>query len=131
MTILSFSFNNDTYNTKIDLLEHIDLSKVKLNIECLKSFDDEDYYEVDLDKNEYEISKLNFKSTDNNTYEVTFDAKITLSEDKWQNVDEKFKRNALDGLIEVEFNLEQDGKLFEYEEGFLKDCDGQTELFLD
>jgi|TARA_B110000261_G_C12796901_1_gene242710 hypothetical protein len=131
MTILSFSFNNDTYNTKIDLLEHIDLSKVKLNIECLKSFDDEDYYEVDLDKNEYEISKLNFKSTDNNTYEVTFDAKITLSEDKWQNVDEKFKKNALDGLIEVEFNLEQDGKLFEYEEGFLKDCDGQTELFLD
>tara|TARA_B110000967_G_C18419002_1_gene332904 strand:- start:37 stop:432 length:396 start_codon:yes stop_codon:yes gene_type:complete len=131
MTILSFSFNNDTYNTEIDLLEHIDLSKVKLNIECLKSFDDEDYYEVDLDKNEYEISKLNFKSTDNNTYEVTFDAKITLSEDKWQNVDEKFKKNALDGLIEVEFNLEQDGKLFEYEEGFLKDCDGQTELFLD
>ena len=131
MTILSFSFNNDTYNTKIDLLEHIDLSKVKLNIECLKSFDDEDYYEVDLDKNEYEISKLNFKSTDNNTYEVTFDAKITLSEDKWQNVDEKFKKNALDGLIEVEFNLEQDGKLFEFEEGFLKDCDGQTELFLD
>ena len=131
MTILSFSFNNDTYNTEIDLLEHIDLSKVKLNIECLKSFDDEDYYEVDLDKNEYEITKLNFKSTDNNTYEVTFDAKITLSEDKWQNVDEKFKKNALDGLIEVEFNLEQDGKLFEYEEGFLKDCDGQTELFLD
>lgn len=131
MTILSFSFNNDTYNTEIDLLEHIDLTKVKLNIECLKSFDDEDYYEVDLDKNEYEISKLNFKSTDNNTYEVTFDAKITLSEDKWQNVDEKFKKNALDGLIEVEFNLEQDGKLFEYEEGFLKDCDGQTELFLD
>ena len=131
MTILSFSFNNDTYNTEIDLLEHIDLSKVKLNIECLKSFDDEDYYEVDLDKNEYEISKLNFKSTDNNTYEVTFDAKINLSEDKWQNVDEKFKKNALDGLIEVEFNLEQDGKLFEYEEGFLKDCDGQTELFLD
>ncbi len=131
MTMLSFSFNNDTYNTEIDLLEHIDLSKVKLNIECLKSFDDEDYYEVDLDKNEYEISKLNFKSTDNNTYEVTFDAKITLSEDKWQNVDEKFKKNALDGLIEVEFNLEQDGKLFEYEEGFLKDCDGQTELFLD
>tara|TARA_B100000787_G_scaffold116519_1_gene87011 strand:- start:764 stop:1153 length:390 start_codon:yes stop_codon:yes gene_type:complete len=129
--MLSFSFNNDTYNTEIDLLEHIDLSKVKLNIECLKSFDDEDYYEVDLDKNEYEISKLNFKSTDNNTYEVTFDAKITLSEDKWQNVDEKFKKNALDGLIEVEFNLEQDGKLFEYEEGFLKDCDGQTELFLD
>ena len=113
------------------MLEHIDLSKVKLNIECLKSFDDEDYYEVDLDKNEYEISKLNFKSTDNNTYEVTFDAKINLSEDKWQNVDEKFKKNALDGLIEVEFNLEQDGKLFEYEEGFLKDCDGQTELFLD
>ena len=131
MTILSFSFNNDTYNTEIDLLEHIDLSKVKLNIECLKSFDDEDYYEVDLDKNEYEISKLNFKSTDNNTYEVTFDAKINLSEDKWQNVDEKFKKNALDGLIEVEFNLEQDGKLFEYEEGFLKVCDGQTELFLD
>jgi len=131
MTMLSFSFNNDTYNTEIDLLEHIDLSKVKLNIECLKSFDDEDYYEVDLDKNEYEISKLNFKSTDNNTYEVTFDAKINLSEDKWQNVDEKFKKNALDGLIEVEFNLEQDGKLFEYEEGFLKDCDGQTELFLD
>ncbi len=131
MTMLSFSFNNDTYNTEIDLLEHIDLSKVKLNIECLKSFDDEDYYEVDLDKNEYEISKLNFKSTDNNTYEVTFDAKINLSEDKWQNVDAKFKKNALDGLIEVEFNLEQDGKLFEYEEGFLKDCDGQTELFLD
>ena len=131
MTILSFSFNNDTYNTEIDLLEHIDLTKVKLNIECLKSFDDEDYYEVDLDKNEYEISKLNFKSTDNNTYEVTFDAKINLSEDKWQNVDEKFKKNALDGLIEVEFNLEQDGKLFEYEEGFLKVCDGQTELFLD
>ena len=58
MIVLNFSFNNDTYNTEIDLLDQIDLSK-------------------------------------------------------------------------VEFNLEQDGVLFEYEEGFVKDCDGQTELFLD
>mgnify|MGYP006178425053 CR=1 FL=1 len=57
MTILSFSFNNDTYNTEIDLLEHIDLSKVKLNIECLKSFDDEDYYEV-----KYVDKRGNFES---------------------------------------------------------------------
>ena len=131
MIVLNFSFNNDTYNTEIDLLEQIDLSKVELNIECLKSFDDDDYYEFDLDNNEYEISKLKFNLTSNNTYEVTFEAKITLSEEKWQNVEENFKKNALGGLIEVEFNLEQDGVLFEYEEGFVKDCDGQTELFLD
>jgi len=131
MIVLNFSFNNDTYNTEIDLLEQIDLSRVELNIECLKSFDDDDYYEFDLDKKEYEISKLKFKLTNNKTYEVTFDAQITLSEEKWQKVDENFKKNALGGLIEVEFNLQQDDILFEYEEGFIKDCDGQTELFLD
>ena len=33
MIVLNFSFNNDTYNTEIDLLEQIDLSRVELNIE--------------------------------------------------------------------------------------------------
>ena len=83
------------------------------------------------EKDEYEITKLKFKSNDSDNYEVTFDAKITLSDDKWQKTDENFKKNAMDGLIEVEFNLEEDGELFIYEEGFVKDCDGQTELFVD
>jgi hypothetical protein len=131
MPVLSFSFNNDTYNSVIDLIEDIDLEKTSLKIECLKSFDDDDYYELDIEKDEYEITKLKFKSNDSDNYEVTFDAKITLSDDKWQKTDENFKKNAMDGLIEVEFNLEEDGELFIYEEGFVKDCDGQTELFVD
>ena len=51
---------------------------------------------------------------------MTFDAKITLSDDKWQSTDENFKKNAMDGLIEVEFSLEEDGELFLHEEGFVK-----------
>ena len=45
--------------------------------------------------------------------------------------DENFKKNAMDGLIEVEFSLKEDGELFIHEEGFVKDNDGQTELFVD
>ena len=37
----------------------------------------------------------------------------------------------MDGLIEVEFSLKEDGELFIHEEGFVKDNDGQTELFVD
>ena len=50
---------------------------------------------------------------------------------KFVNGDENFKKNAMDGLIEVEFSLEEDGELFIHEEGFVKDNDGQTELFVD
>jgi len=131
MAVLSFSFNKDTYNSVIDLIEDIDLDNASLKIEYLKSFDDEDYYELDIEEDECEITKLKFKSTDSDTYEVTFDAKITLSDDKWQSTDENFKKNAMDGLIEVEFSLKEDGELFIHEEGFVKDNDGQTELFVD
>ena len=112
MAVLSFSFNKDTYNSVIDLIEDIDLDNASLKIEYLKAFDDEDYYELDIEEDECEITKLKFKSTDSDTYEVTFDAKITLSDDKWQSTDENFKKNAMDGLIEVEFSLEEDGELF-------------------
>ena len=47
MAVLSFSFNKDTYNSVIDLMEDIDLDNASLKIEYLKSFDDEDYYEDD------------------------------------------------------------------------------------
>ena len=43
MVNLGFSYNETTYNSKITLIEKIDLEKVNLKIDFLKSFDDEDY----------------------------------------------------------------------------------------
>ena len=47
MVNLGFSYNETTYNSKITLIEKIDLEKVNLKIDFLKSFDDEDYYEFE------------------------------------------------------------------------------------
>ena len=47
MVNLGFSYNETTYNSKITLIEKIDLVKVNLKIDFLKSFDDEDYYEFE------------------------------------------------------------------------------------
>ena len=55
MVNLEFSYNKNTYNSKIKLIEKIDLEKVNLKIDFLKSFDDEDYYEFEDFKN-YEIN---------------------------------------------------------------------------
>ena len=106
MTILTFAFNEDTFNTIIEIFdEDLDVKKSKLKILCIKSFDDEDYYEFDLNENEYEISNLKFKSSDDNCYELLFDAKIEISDEKWGNVDGNFVKNAENGLIEVEFDI--------------------------
>ncbi len=128
MPILTFAFNEDTYNSTITLLEDVDLTSISLNIELIKSFDDEDYYEFDISKGECEITKLKFEP-EGDDYIVTFDARINISEEKWQNADEKFKENAENGLIEVEFDLEEDGEILE--ECFEKANDGLTKLFID
>ena len=129
MVNLGFSYNETTYNSKITLIEKIDLEKVNLKIDFLKSFDDEDYYEFE-DFENYEIYNLNFKLTDGDMYEVTFDVKVTTSYDNWKNADENFKKNAIEGRLEVEFSLEDDDKLFFNGEDFQKEYDGLTKLIL-
>ena len=129
MVNLGFSYNETTYNSKITLIEKIDLEKVNLKIDFLKSFDDEDYYEFE-DFENYEINNLNFKLTDGDMYEVTFDVKVTTSYDNWKNADENFKRNAIDGRLEIEFSLEDEDKLFFNGEDFQKEYDGLTKLIL-
>ena len=132
MTILTFAYNEDTLNTVIEVLdEGLELKNVALNIVYLKSFDDEDYYEFDINKDEYEISNLEFRSNDDNCYEVLFSAKIIIKDDKWNNADENFKKNAESGFIEVEFDLENNGTKYENGEHFEKQYDGQTEIFVD
>ena len=129
MVNLGFSYNETTYNSKITLIEKIDLEKVNLKIDFLKSFDDEDYYEFE-DFENYEINNLNLKLTDGDMYEVTFDAKVTTSYDNWRNADENFKKNAIEGRLEVEFSLEDEDKLFFNGEDFQKEYDGLTKLIL-
>ena len=129
MVNLGFSYNETTYNSKITLIEKIDLEKVNLKIDFLKSFDDEDYYEFE-DFENYEINNLNFKLTDGDMYEVTFDVKVTTSYDNWKNADENFKKNAIEGCLEVEFSLEDEDKLFFNGEDFQKEYDGLTKLIL-
>ena len=129
MVNLGFSYNETTYNSKITLIEKIDLENVNLKIDFLKSFDDEDYYEFE-DFENYEINNLNFKLTDGDMYEVTFDVKVTTSYDNWRNADENFKKNAIEGRLEVEFSLEDEDKLFFNGEDFQKEYDGLTKLIL-
>ena len=129
MVNLGFSYNETTYNSKITLIEKIDLEKVNLKIDFLKSFDDEDYYEFE-DFENYEINNLNLKLTDGDMYEVTFDVKVTTSYDNWRNADENFKKNAIEGRLEVEFSLEDEDKLFFNGEDFQKEYDGLTKLIL-
>ncbi|MDC0117864.1 hypothetical protein OAI10_00465 [bacterium] len=129
MVNLGFSYNETTYNSKITLIEKIYLEKVNLKIDFLKSFDDEDYYEFE-DFENYEINNLNFKLTDGDMYEVTFDVKVTTSYDNWKNADENFKKNAIEGRLEVEFSLEDEDKLFFNGEDFQKEYDGLTKLIL-
>ena len=132
MPSLTFAFNDDTLNTEIEILdESLKLVNATLKISYLKSFDDEDYYEFDIDENEYEITNLKFKNKDDNCYEILFDAKSTVSNEKWDNADENFKKNAENGFIEVEFDIENNGKIYENEEHFEKQSDGQTEFFID
>jgi hypothetical protein len=132
MTTLTFAFNEDTLNTEIEILdEALDIKYAILKIAYLKSFDDEDYYEFDIDENEYEITNLKFKSKSDNCYEVSFNAEVKISNEKWDNVDENFKKNAENGFIEVEFDLECNGELYECGDHFEKQSDGLTELFID
>ena len=63
-------------------------------------------------------------------YEVTFDVKVTTSNDNWKNADENFKKNAIEGRLEVEFSLEDEDKLFFNVEDFQKEYDGLTKLIL-
>jgi len=132
MTTLTFAFNEDTYNTEIEVFdEDFDLKNAQLKLSYLKSFDDEDYYEFDLDDDDYKISNLQFKSNGDNCYEVLFDAEIKISDDKWESADENFKENAESNVIEVEFYLESNGETYENGEDFEKQTDGQTELYID
>tara|TARA_B100001063_G_C16748500_1_gene548918 strand:+ start:745 stop:1143 length:399 start_codon:yes stop_codon:yes gene_type:complete len=132
MKILTFGYNEDTLNTQIEILdESLNTKKATLNILCLKSFDDEDYYEFDIDEDEYEISNLKFNDLGNNCYEILFNASIKISDEKWENAENKFKKNAEDGFIEVEFDIECDNEMFEEGDHFEKQSDGQTELFID
>ena len=129
MINIEFSYNENTYNSKIKLIEKIDLERVELKIDFLKSYDDEDYYEFE-DFEDYEISNLSFKLNDVDTYEVTFDVKMTTSFDNWKNSDENFKKNSIDGRLEVEFSLDDGDKLYYNGEDFQKEFDGLTKLIL-
>ena len=132
MTILTFAYNEDTSNTEIEILdEGLEVKNATLKICYLKSSDDEDYYEFDINEDEYEISNLQFKSNGDNCYEVLFNAKIKVSDEKWKNADENFKKNAESGFIEVEFDLESNDTIYENGDHFEKQSDGQTELFID
>ena len=71
-----------------------------LKISYLKSSDDEDYYEFDIDEKECVISDLKFIKTSDNCYEIQFGAKIEISDEKWDGADKKFKENAQEGHIE-------------------------------
>ena len=71
MKLLTFGFNEDTYNTQIEVLdETLDIKNASLKILYLQSFDDEDYYEFDIEENECEIKNLNFNNTGDNCYEI-------------------------------------------------------------
>ena len=132
MATLSFAFNEDTLNTTIEVLdESLDVNTAILKISYLKSSDDEDYYEFDIDEKECVISDLKFIKTSDNCYEIQFGAKIEISDEKWDGADKKFKENAQEGHIEVEFDLECDGEVFEGWDSFEKHIDGVTELFID
>ena len=85
---------------------------------------------LNADFENYEINNLNFKLTDGDMYEVTFDVKVTTSYDNWKNADENFKKNAIEGRLEVEFSLEDEDKLFFNGEDFQKEYDGLTKLIL-
>ena len=67
MPKLTFSYNDDTMNTVIEVLEdNLKVKDSKLKITCLKSFDDEDYYEFDVNEDEYTINNLKFENKDCN-----------------------------------------------------------------
>ena len=67
MATLSFAFNEDTLNTTIEVLdESLDVNTAILKISYLKSYDDEDYYEFDIDEKECLISDLKFNKTSYN-----------------------------------------------------------------
>jgi len=132
MKLLTFAFNEDTYNTEIKVLdETLDLKNASLKILYLKSFDDEDYYGFDIEENECEIKNLQFNNTGDNCYEICFDAIIKIDNVKWSNADKNFKDNAENSLIEVVFDLECGDRVFEEGDHFEKQYDGQTELYID
>lgn len=132
MKLLTFGFNEDTYNTQIKVLdETLDIKNASLKILYLQSFDDEDYYEFDIEENECEIKNLKFNNTADNCYEIFFDAIIKIDDKKWSNADKNFIDNAESGLIEVVFGFECGDRVFEEGDHFEKQYDGQTELYID
>ena len=135
MPTLSFSFNSDTSCTKVETLSNFEIQKSNLIIEIIKCYnpDDEldDVLEFDVEKNDCKVSNLIFKKTGNNEYEIHFDAEISLEQSKWDSVNEKFKKYAVDGEIFIDFFLELDGKEFYSEEDFEKVSDGTTTMYLD
>ena len=131
MKTISFAYNEDTLNTEIILLEDFDINNAQLVVETIKSSDDDEYYELDLsDDDKQEISNLKFEKIDD-AYSISFDAKIILSDTRWEKADKKFKDCALNGLIEIDFSLKIGDEIFEEGDHFEKESDGQTKLFLD
>ena len=74
---------------------------------------------------------MKFEETEENCYELKFEASINIDEKRWDQADKKFKECAENGLIEVEFDIENNGDLFEFGDHFEKQTDGQTEMFID
>ena len=131
MKTISFAYNEDTLNTEIILLEDFDINNAQLVVETIKSSDDDEYYELDLSEDDkQEISNLKFEKIDD-AYSISFDAKIILSDTRWEKADKKFKDCALNGLIEIDFSLKIGDEIFEEGDHFEKESDGQTKLFLD
>ena len=112
-------------------MEDFDINNAQLVVETIKSSDDDEYYELDLsDDDKQEISNLKFEKIDD-AYSISFDAKIILSDTRWEKADKKFKDCALNGLIEIDFSLKIGDEIFEEGDHFEKESDGQTKLFLD
>lgn len=131
MKTISFAYNEDTLNTEIILLEDFDINNAQLVVETIKSSDEDEYYELDLSEDDkQEISNLKFEKIDD-AYSISFDAKIILSDTRWEKADKKFKDCALNGLIEIDFSLKIGDEIFEEGDHFEKESDGQTKLFLD
>ena len=121
MKNITLTHNEDTLNTEIKIIgEGLSLTNATLKPLYLKSTDVEDYYEFDISENEYEIINLKFKSNGDNCYDVFFIIKIIISDEKWANADETFKSNAKYQYIELGFNIESDGKIYEREKHFKK-----------
>mgnify|MGYP006142779095 CR=1 FL=1 len=132
-TTIKLSYNDETSNTEILWLsEEYNPNELEYVVSCIKSNDDDDYYEVDIRTDQYQIKNLNISKPDaseEDTYEIKYDLIINFSMDEWEEVDEKFKTAAKEREVEVEYSFENsDGDELDQDELYEKQSDGLCEL---